>query len=532
MPDLCFIAASDSIRYGDYKRLPINRLELFKNLTQLRMVYVGGEFCSTLDIFNKVIFGKLFDDAEFPERRDMLNIWNLPSLNAPLAINPLLQLGVDCKIINNFDAEFDLLLHYSSQMSIPIICVSTTFILQWGEVARICKKIRKNIPQAILILGGAFVYNQVLNQDPSILKSHMEKSNIDYVLYNCNSDVDLSSLFICITSGGKPEKISGMAWLDKEGVWHATEQKWVQPDLKTHLLWEKILVNNRNKIVQMRTSVGCPFSCAFCNYSSSAIKYSLSDLSWVKSQLDKFDKLGITHIIFTDDNINVPAVRFKKFLSLLNSYSFKWYAFCRVQYIDPETANAMAESGCDGVFLGLESGSDGILIEMNKKATIDDYLKGISHLKDQRIITLGSFILGFPGESTKTINETISFIKSSGLDFYQLKEWYYLKNSPVYNIREQYNLTGFGNVWSHLTMDSTKASQEKLRVFQNINNDCIHIDPDTGLWLLAYLRSSGYSWNQIYRCLSIINEMISLDNNQFGADKNHCLDELKSVILQ
>ncbi len=60
----------------------------------------------------------------------------------------------------------------------------------------------------------------------------------------------------------------------------------------------------------------------------------------------------------------------------------------------------MAQSGCKGVFLGIESGSPHILKLMIKAATIEKYADGMKLLREHDILTFGSFIVGFPGETS------------------------------------------------------------------------------------------------------------------------------------
>jgi radical SAM superfamily enzyme YgiQ (UPF0313 family) len=142
-----------------------------------------------------------------------------------------------------------------------------------------------------------------------------------------------------------------------------------------------------------------------------------------------------------------------------NRYGFKWHSYFRCQYADRETVALMKESGCEGVFLGIESGSEQILKNMNKASHVEKYLEGIALLKQQGIVTFGSFITGFPGETHDTVRETIQFIKQSGLDFYRTQVWYCEPITPIWNQREKYNIKGESFEWSHATMDSKTACQ-------------------------------------------------------------------------
>jgi hypothetical protein len=137
----------------------------------------------------------------------------------------------------------------------------------------------------------------------------------------------------------------------------------------------------------------------------------------------------------------------------------------------------MKESGCEGVFLGIESGSPQILKNMNKAATVDKYIKGIDLLKEYGILNFGSFIIGFPGETPETVRETVQFIKESGIDFFRAHLWYCEPVTPIWREREKYQMKGSNFEWRHITMDSQTAA--------NYIDD-IFLDIETPIWLPQY----------------------------------------------
>ena len=69
--DCILIAASESVQYEKYSQLPLDRIELFQNLVQMRMTYYENGFHSVLDLLNKIQFGKYFYEADYPLRREM-----------------------------------------------------------------------------------------------------------------------------------------------------------------------------------------------------------------------------------------------------------------------------------------------------------------------------------------------------------------------------------------------------------------------------------------------------------------------------
>lgn len=151
----------------------------------------------------------------------------------------------------------------------------------------------------------------------------------------------------------------------------------------------------------LRTSVSCPFQCAFCSYPTRTQKYECLSVDHVERQLDQLEKTHHTHMVnFVDDTFNVPKARFKTLLEMMihKRYSFQWHAFIRAQYLDEETVSLMKQSNCKAVLLDLESGNRGRLDRMNKKVMLEQLEHGILLLKKYSILTIGLFIVASPGK--------------------------------------------------------------------------------------------------------------------------------------
>jgi hypothetical protein len=107
---------------------------------------------------------------------------------------------------------------------------------------------------------------------------------------------------------------------------------------------------------------------------------------------------------------------------------------------------------------------------MNKAASIKDYLKGIELLKKYGILTYGSFIIGFPGETYETARDTVKFIENSGIDFYRTQLWYCDPLTPIYRRREKDHIKGSNFEWSHATMNSKGACDLIDDIFLSVKN--------------------------------------------------------------
>lgn len=522
--DAIVIGQSEIMRYEAYSKLPIERIELYKDLVFLRMVHMNGHFMSHLDVINLVRSGKVFSQAGDPERRELLSIWNLPGLSSLLVASAARHDGLNVKVINNFDSEFDRFVeYYDSQVEPPLVGISTTFYLGYTEVKRLSKRLRAHDPKMKIVIGGAFANEQTINSTIEAFETPMRNYGLDYVLHAFNSDEGFPALLRAHQRGEGFDQVPNLTYFDTSGAFRATPKIWQNPTLNSKpMLWKQVDLSFVNRTVQLRAASGCPFACSFCSYPDTAGGHFSMELELIEQQLRDIQSLGfVDRIIFIDDTFNVPIRRFEEILKILCKFNFEWFSFLRVQYVTENVARMMKESGCRGVYLGVESSNDAVLKNMNKKATRDGFLRGMELLNKYGIPTFVAFVIGFPGETQETIDENIAFLNKSDVDFYSTKEFYYMPHTGVHVDRAKYGLTGMGNSWSHDTMNSQTAAEMKTYMFRNIKKS-VFIDPDTSLWYLAYLYDQGFSFDQIKSCQRILNEMM-LDemDGQFDSKGPH-----------
>ncbi len=533
--DIIFISQSDVANYNEYASLPLDRLELFKELIYPRMVYFKEGFHSHLDIFNYFLHGQFFDDASLADRKKMLNIWNLPGFNGIHLANYLAEFNIKTRIINNFDTQWDDFCSAYEACSLkPVVAISTTFHLSASEIRRMAKKVKKMYPEASILLGGAFVNERYINGEQEELETIMRKNGIQYCLHAFNSEVDFKDLMLAIKKGTSLNEVNNLFYTESKDFTNTlltkTKEVWNAPVLSSFNSLDQLQLDFVNYTLQLRSSSGCPFACAFCSYPTTAKGFHQQGMISFQDNIQHIiEKTGVSRLIFIDDTLNVPKSRFIEILEILKPFNIEWFSFLRVQFIDEEIAKLMQDSGCRAVYLGLESASDVILQNMNKKATKQKFQEGITHLKNHGIISIAAFIVGYPGETDATIQEDIDFIENSGIDFYTLKEFYYMKQTSIYEQREKFGLSGIGSSWEHSTMSYAQASQKKAEMFKNIRN-CIFIDPDTSLWMVAYLYDQGFNFETIKSLQKEVNQIMQLQMNGNFSEDIPAFSRIKSLL--
>jgi radical SAM superfamily enzyme YgiQ (UPF0313 family) len=84
--------------------------------------------------------------------------------------------------------------------------------------------------------------------------------------------------------------------------------------------------------------------------------------------------------------------------------------------VDEELVQEMARAGCSEVSLGFESGCENMLRNMNKGFTPADVRRTSSLLADQGIRRTGFLLLGGPGETMESAEESLAFADSLALE--------------------------------------------------------------------------------------------------------------------
>ena len=123
----------------------------------------------------------------------------------------------------------------------------------------------------------------------------------------------------------------------------------------------------------MMTSRGCPYNCAFCSKDVWGQRYVARSAWSVDKELDELSR-DYKAIMFYDDTFMIGRERLAKICSSLRHYGITWRAFARSDEATLESLRMMVESGCAEIGVGIESGSQKILDNINKRETAEDHL--------------------------------------------------------------------------------------------------------------------------------------------------------------
>jgi len=169
----------------------------------------------------------------------------------------------------------------------------------------------------------------------------------------------------------------------------------------------------------MITSRGCPFKCTFCDRAIFGNTYRFRSPKNVVDEMEVLIKdFGAKEIRFWDDTFNFYPKRVIEICKeiIKRKIEIPWTCLGRVNFIEKEMLSWMKRAGCWQISFGIESGNEEILKKIKKGITKEMVRKALSKTKKAGIGARGFFMLGLPGETEKTMQETIDFAKSLPLD--------------------------------------------------------------------------------------------------------------------
>lgn len=175
--------------------------------------------------------------------------------------------------------------------------------------------------------------------------------------------------------------------------------------------------------IPFQTRRGCPMRCSYCStpaLEGTVIRKHAVDAA--VAGIARHVAAGFNRFYFVDNTFNFPPSYAKDLCAALAAAALdiRWRCILYPGQVDEELARKMAEAGCDEVSLGFESGSPEILKKLDKKYDLDQVRAASEMLKKYSIRRMGFLLLGGPGETRETVQESLDFAGSLGLDMLKL----------------------------------------------------------------------------------------------------------------
>jgi radical SAM superfamily enzyme YgiQ (UPF0313 family) len=323
---------------------------------------------------------------------------------------------IDC-LTENFgmaELEREIRLHNPDVVGLT---ATTPAIYNAYEAAVMVKRIN---PDCRVVIGGphvTFTARETLR----------ECEAIDVVVRG-ESELTFHKLVRAWDKGLPINRIAGLTFRSNGAVTQTPDRPFIQNlDTLPFPAWEKLPMEkykfNGKRFGIVMTSRGCPFDCIFCSSSQLCGKiWRARNPENVVDELKLLhDEVGIREIEFMDDTFTLDSSRAEKVCDRIvkEGLDISWTCSSRVNTINKRLAEKLNRAGCHTVYFGIESGSQEILDRIGKGINLNQSRKAVKIARHAGLNSLGSFIIGLPGETGRSIRNTIGFAKRLGLTFAQ-----------------------------------------------------------------------------------------------------------------
>jgi len=327
----------------------------------------------------------------------------------------------------------------------PDIVGASSVTLNFPRTVDILKDVKKIHPHVITMMGGphvSFDYEHILRSIPEI----------DMVVRG-ESEKTLLSLIPVIKDRSQWAHIPGIAFCENNMLVTTKNQSFIE-NLDDIPLPARHLLNipkyhTLGFPISIITSRGCPNRCIFCQgrrMVGQKVRY--RSLEKVVDEIEYLMSLGFDLINIADDLFTANKKRVIRFCELINKrqLSFVWSAFSRVNTVDPEILSRMKSAGCYAISFGIESGNPAMLKRIQKGITLNQARYAAQCSKEAGIRTHASFMVGLPGETHDSLNDTLQFAESLDIEY----GFHFLAPFPGTTLREkidEYDLEILSNDW-------------------------------------------------------------------------------------
>jgi radical SAM superfamily enzyme YgiQ (UPF0313 family) len=226
-------------------------------------------------------------------------------------------------------------------------------------------------------------------------------------------------LVVALSRGGEPGELGGVHVRGRGGSCPA-----VPVSLDRVPLWEDRLFglarpDDPELWVPLQTRRGCANDCSYCataQIQGRAVRCHTPRR--VAAVVSRLAERGFRRVYFVDNAFNLPeghALELCRELEVLAA-PVSWRCILYPCRVTDQLARALARAGCVEASLGFESGSRRILGEMNKRYHPGEVRLAADRLRDQGIRRTGFLLLGGPGETRESVEESLEFALSLGLE--------------------------------------------------------------------------------------------------------------------
>lgn len=304
----------------------------------------------------------------------------------------------------------------------PHVVGLTGTTLSFESNARIADAIKAWNPNLPIVMGGVHAQGAP--------ETCLEVASIDYVIPGEGEYVMLEFVE-CLERGDDLTGVKGVVMRREGKVIDTGPGRLVEnlddlPFPARHLLHDMSVYHQKSIAYRVKphttmfTQRGCPFQCVFCSSSKQFRdvfnkRVRAHSVAYIREEIRHLQSnYGIKEIYFADDTFNLKQTRVTQICDMILEEfpGLKWSCNFEAKYFDDDVLKHMRKAGCWLVQMGVETGNAEIMKTIQKGIDLDEVRRAAAAAERTGMVVKASFILGNPGETRETIEETIRFAES------------------------------------------------------------------------------------------------------------------------
>jgi len=289
-----------------------------------------------------------------------------------------------------------------------LVCIAS-FCDSFVFLEQVTQGLRQRYSGLRIMLGGPLVTSL-----PEVL---LQNTAADFAVLG-EAELTLIELFDRLFTGKAPDlaSVKGLAWRSPSGVRVNAPRPQIKdldnlPDLD-YTIWpnyQDILKSGQILISSMR---GCPHECSFCFKTIPLLRFkSLERFEAEVAALKKATSFSYTWL--NDLTFNADPERAAKICRILHKYGVRYHCFARVQKVGPEFVRTLKETGCEGIWFGIESCDQQVLDFNRKNIQLQEIDQAVRAALAAGLAVRGLFIVGLYGETEESLRAMMEYIRDS-----------------------------------------------------------------------------------------------------------------------
>lgn len=302
---------------------------------------------------------------------------------------------------------------------VGLSCVTVTA----ARTMEIASEIRTKFPSVKIIMG---------NIHPSVFYEKILTRNSADAIVLGEGEVTTPNLVKALAAGSPLSGIPGIAYVEDgkvkvnpgaEFVDNLDElpfPAWRLFPTKNYRLFSFARVREPGTLIL--GSRGCPFNCSFCSLKIMGRKRRRRTPGNIADEFDYlYRDFGYLQPSFIDPIFPFSKKEGLEFAEEIIRRDIHkrqiWITETRVDLVDYELLEALKSSGLRRIMYGFESGTQDGIDSIKKNFTMEQARAAVAATRKAGVEMIGFFMIGVPGDTVKSIDETIEYSVSLDIDF-------------------------------------------------------------------------------------------------------------------